>query len=129
VDTKVNRQTRAAMAIVGVIGASVIGVGLWQGMRWRAERDAQCASAMPLVDAGAEIAVVRNLPVGRPVEYSGSQADTLIRAFGAESDKAHSVRRHLHRNRTALLFHENNSIMLVYFDERLRAVHAECFLQ
>ena len=108
---------------------AMVALGLGQPLRWRRERDAQCAAAMPLVQKRASIAEVRSLAAGRLAEYSGVEADSLIRSFGPESDKGRSIRAHLHREGRALLFHQNSSIMFVYFDERLRAIQAECFLQ
>jgi len=107
----------------------LIAAGLWESLRWRRERNAQCAAMTPLVNGRATIDEIRRLPAGPPVEYSGRQADAVIRNFGPQSDKGRSVSKYLIRGRKALLFPENNSVMLVYFDEDGRAFRAECFLQ
>jgi len=123
------RNTRLALIFLAAILVVVIAVGLWENLRWRRERDAQCAAVTPLVNARANIDEIRRLSVGRPVEYSDRQADALIRDFGPQSDKGRSVSQYLIRGRKVLLFSESNSVMLVYFDEDGRAIIAECFLQ
>jgi hypothetical protein len=95
----------------------------------RRERDAQCALAEPLVRVRAGIESIRQLPAGRPDEFSGTDAEVVVRQFGPESDKGRSIRQHLHSDGRALLFQGDNSIMLVYFDRQSRAIRAECFLQ
>jgi hypothetical protein len=124
-----DRDTRLALILVAAILVVVIAVGLWEILRWRRERDAQCTAVTPLVNARANIEEIRRLHAAPPVEYSERQADALIRAFGPQADIGRSVSQYLIRGRKALLFPENNSVMLVYFDENGRAFRAECFLQ
>jgi hypothetical protein len=125
----IDKLARSILVIVAVILASLVAYGLWQPLRWRRERDAQCAAVRPWIERRASLEEIRRLPVGRPVDYSGGDAEFLIRAFGAESVQGTSIGQYLHQDGKAVLFHGSASFMLVYFDGNQRAFRADCFLQ
>ena len=118
---------RGALIITGVIVAT-IAVALWTPIGWRREGIRNARSPSRWFRRALGIDVIRQLPAGRAYDYSGADADALIRQFGPESDKARSVKQHLDSDRRALLFQGDNSVMLVFFDRQSRALQAECFL-
>ena len=121
------RLVIATVTIVIVVGASFMG---WEALRWRRERDAQCAAALPLVKAGAGIDRIRQLRTRPPGEYTTADAALLADQFKSASDgKAESIQTNLRAGNRVAIFSESNSIMFVYFNEQGRAFAAECFLQ
>lgn len=122
-------DTRVALIVLGVVGVAITAVALNEAIAWRRQREAQCAAAKPLVSAHADVGALRRLEARRAEEYSASDAEWLIRQFGESSGPAKGVRQHLRDKNRAVLFHQDNSFMLVYVDGSSRAFLAECFFQ
>jgi hypothetical protein len=126
---RMSRTIRAAFVTGTAIILSAGAFAAWEALRWRRERDAQCNSAMPLVQSHARLSELRALRERPPSEYRSEDATHLLRIFSESSDKGLSILTHLRDGNGVLVFSESNSIMFIYTDGEGKAFRAECFLQ
>ena len=121
-------QMRGALVFLLLTGLAVAACAFAEARSWRRERDTLCTAAAPLVAAKANSQSF--MTIGQAFhEYRGAAAREVEQQFGVESDKGISIRKHLKRDGSLLVFPGSNAVMLVYLDHSGLADKAECFLQ
>jgi hypothetical protein len=118
---------KAAAIFIVCAFAAVAALIAWERSKWVHERDAQCASASPLVTKRAMKQDVLIALGPATSEYGFADRSKIAKQFAPQ--QAADIQQRLNERDRLMVYSQSNSMMFVYLDQDDRAVHASCFLQ